>query len=61
MTFAGGDFQDSFGMKCQTAAWVGAIVIISYTFLGIMGVSQISCRTIALSVAIFIRILRVRM
>nr|WP_296748546.1 sodium/proline symporter PutP [Thioalkalivibrio sp.] len=27
-------FQSSFGMEYQTAVWVGAIVIISYTFLG---------------------------
>ena len=27
-------FQSSFGMEYQTALWVGALVIISYTFLG---------------------------
>ncbi len=52
-------FQSSFGMEYQTAVWVGAIVIISYTFLG--GFLAVSWTDFAQGILMFLTLLVVPM
>jgi sodium/proline symporter len=52
-------FQNSFGMEYQTAVWVGAIVIISYTFLG--GFLAVSWTDFAQGILMFLTLLVVPM